>query len=78
MNEFSINVPITIDFYDVADNLLHSQALEFAKLIDERQQSYEFTEELAFYLLEEAVKCLGGGTELIDFKQAVQTLLSKY
>lgn len=77
MNEFSINVPITIDFYDVADNLRHSQALEFVKLIDERQQSYEFTEELAFYLLEEAVKCLGG-TEIIDFKQAVQALLSKY
>jgi len=74
---FSLNIPVNIDFFEIADSLDHDKALEFIKLIDSQQVSYEFTEEIAFYLLQEAIKCLEGD-EILDFKVSVHELLSKY
>jgi hypothetical protein len=75
---FSLNIPVNIDFFEIADRLDHDEALELTKLIDSQQVNYEFTEEIAFFLLNEAIKCLDEGSEVEAFKRSVNDLLNKY
>lgn len=80
MTNLTVNIQTNIDGFDIADSCNHEQALELIKLIDERQFSYEFTEEITLYLLQECLKCLAEGDDgdVKTFKSIVGKLFKKY
>lgn len=75
---FSLNMPINIDLFEIADNLDYENSLELIKLIDLQQLNTDFTEEAALYLLNEAIKGIDEGSEVKAFKRSVNYLLNKY
>ena len=75
---FSLNIPVNIDLFEIADNLDYENSLELIKLIDLQQLNTDFTKEAALYLLNEAIKGIDEGSEVKDFKRSVNDLLNKY
>lgn len=76
----SISINVEIDSFDIADSCNYHEAMNLIKVIDERQQSYEFTEEVALMLLGECLKCLAEGDDgdVKTFKAIVGKLFKKY